>query len=500
MREKIFLPLLLLPFLLLVVAARAETKFDNFDHDPGWEGLRNRFDASRVNKKSGLGVVQNFGYSQTNFAGKEAGEIGGQVQRSITPAFYAAAIEPKTLDDSLSASGTFAMTDVRGSAGIFFGWFNSTKPNGGHECSLGFHLSGAGDGARLGLRLVTGDNHACGTKVTEWIKGKDVERHTPASIRSDGTRYTWKMNYDPQAAGGNGQITFTITSNRAEHDKSFEGKMFTVDLPPGYKKQNTTFDRFGLVNGMKSGNPMTIYFDDLEFDGRTENFSKDPEWKASGNHASFDDRQQTGVHDFGYSAATHYAGGTAGEVGGLFWRSGSYGYYADHIGPLSLNDRLEASGKIVLQVASQDSGLYFGWFNSSEKELSPAQAGSFLGVKIGGPTHVGYYFLPAYAPVKETPVQFKGNRQHALNVAIEARTGPLLTPQKVYNWTLVYDPQANEGKGSIRLTLGDESVTLNLKDGDKSKNASFDRFGLFTNHIGGSFVKLYLDDVKYTSK
>jgi hypothetical protein len=165
-----------------------------------------------------------------------------------------------------------------------------------------------------------------------------------------------------------------------------------------------------------------------------------------------------------------------------------------------LNDRLEASGKIVLQVASQDSGLYFGWFNSPEKELSPAQAGNFLGVKIDGPTRVGYYFLPAYAPAKETPIQFRGHEGHAVNVAVEARTGPLFVPEKLYNWTLLYDPQANGGKGAIRLTLGDESVTLNLKDSDQARNGHFDRFGLFTNHIGGSFVKVYLDDLKYTRK
>jgi hypothetical protein len=309
------------------------------------------------------------------------------------------------------------------------------------------------------------------------------------------------MDYDPKANGGNGQMTFTINSNRAEPDKSFEGKTFTVNVPAGYQQQNTKFDRFGLSNAMKGGNPMTIYFDDLEYDGRREDFSIDPQWVGVGNHTEFEDREQGGLHDFGYCAESHYAGGTSpGEVGGLIWRSGDYAYYADRVGPLSLNNRLEASGKIVLQVAAQDSGMYFGWFNSAQKEFSPAQAGSFLGVKIGGPTHVGHYFVPTYAAAKETPIQFKGHEGHAMNVAIDTKTGPLLVPEKVYDWTLVYDPDANGGKGSIRLTLGDQSVTLNLQNGDKATNAQFDRFGLFTNHIGGSFVKVYLDDLKYTCK
>src|SRR5678815_3099195 len=176
---------LILAVLLSGAAVAAETRVQNFDRDPGWEGLRNRFEATRVNKKSGLGVEQDFGYRDTNFAGKEMGEIGGVVQRSVTPAYYAATIAPKTLDDPLSASGTFAMTDVRGSAGVFFGWSNSQKPTGGKACALGLHFAGAGDGARLSFRLVTGTNQACGTKVTEWIKGKNVERHTPPSVKAD---------------------------------------------------------------------------------------------------------------------------------------------------------------------------------------------------------------------------------------------------------------------------------------------------------------------------
>src|SRR4051812_44746743 len=133
--------------LVAVTTAVAQVKVETFDRDPNWDSLHNRFDLARVNKKSGIGVVQDFGYSaSTNLAGKEKGEIGGQVQRSVTPAYYALAIEPKTLNDKLSTSGTFAMTDVRGSAGVFFGWFSSRQPSGGRACSLGFHLAGAGDG------------------------------------------------------------------------------------------------------------------------------------------------------------------------------------------------------------------------------------------------------------------------------------------------------------------------------------------------------------------
>src|SRR5205823_2152167 len=43
----------------------------NFDTDPNWEGVNNRMTPSRMAQ-----VTQDFGYSQTHFAG-EAGEMGG---------------------------------------------------------------------------------------------------------------------------------------------------------------------------------------------------------------------------------------------------------------------------------------------------------------------------------------------------------------------------------------------------------------------------------------
>jgi hypothetical protein len=466
----------------------------SFDTDPGWEGHNNR-----VVPKVIKNVKQGFGYSATNFAGKEKGEIGGTIWRSATPAYYAAKLPAKTLHDKLTASGTFALTASAGSSGVFFGWFNSDAKR---ESSLGFHLAGQGAGARLTLRLVTGTNQACGTKVTPWevdkTKPPGQRKTRPPEINNDGTRYTWTLEYDPKGGDGNGQMQFVIKGN-SKTPHAFEGKTFTVNLPKGYKDQDTTFDCFGMWNKPKGGNPMTIYFDDVRYDGKAEDFSKDPGWDAVGNEASFEDREQNGVHDFGYSAKTSFAGGKAGEIGGKMWHSGDYGYYADKIGPLSLDDRLEANGRVVLNVASQDSVVFLGWFNSSDKEHAPTQAGNFVGVKIGGPTRIGHYFLPAYATARPKGAKIEVVGQHPVNVSVDRGTGPVFVPEKAYEWKLVYDPAGNGGKGTITATLGDESVTLALKNGDKEKGASFDRFGLFTGNRGGSFVRIYFDDLKYTA-
>src|SRR5207244_7468063 len=113
-------------------------------------------------------VTQDFGYSPSNLAGTEKGEIGGQVWRSSTRASYAASIRSKTLHDKLKASGSFAITATAGSSGAFFGWFNGEQTGSGRRDTLGFRFAGQGSGARLTLQLVTDKNKACGAKGTQW--------------------------------------------------------------------------------------------------------------------------------------------------------------------------------------------------------------------------------------------------------------------------------------------------------------------------------------------
>jgi hypothetical protein len=257
-----------------------------------------------------------------------------------------------------------------------------------------------------------------------------------------------------------------------------------VDLPPGFKQEGAMFDHFGLMNLMKSGNALAIYFDDLAYDGKTEDFAKDPGWEGSGNRGTFPNLMPAGAHDFGYSA-TSFAGGAPGEVGGVLWRSGKYAFYADRVGPLTLEDRLEAGGRVVMVVGGVDADMYLGWFNGTDKEKPPTEAGQFLGVHVGGPTRVGHYFRPALATAT-------GKKLHASG-------GPLLVPGKVYDWSLVYDPRAEGGQGAIEIRLGKESVTLALRKGCK-QDVRLDHFGMFTPAVGGQIVKIYLDDLNYTAR
>jgi hypothetical protein len=236
---------------------------------------------------------------------------------------------------------------------------------------------------------------------------------------------------------------------------------------------------------MKGGGRATIYFDDLHYNGAAQDFTHDPGWIGAGNRVTFEDHEQVGAHNFGYSPKTNIAGGAPGEVGGGLWRSGDYAYYADRVGPLSLNKKLEARGKVHLVTAGPDSDIFLGWFNSDSKESKVGHERNFVGVHVGGPTRIGHYFGPAFATAK-------GSRG-------KVEKAPVLVPGKTYDWSIVYNPAANRGNGELTATLGDQSVTLAIKPRQKSESASLDRFGFFTTTIGGQMVKIYFDDLDYTT-
>jgi hypothetical protein len=200
-------------------------KTESFDADPSWDGHNNRVVPDRVPT-----VMQDFGYSTTNFAGKAAGEIGGLITRASVPAFYADRIGAVTLDEKLSAAGTFAVTKTGPGGGVFFGFFRAEQPGGGGRPtgSLGLDMGSERGGCRLAVRLITGHNQSCGTFITPFIPGK----FRPTPIRNDGTRYRWTLDYDPEAAAGHGQFKFTIHG-----DAPKPGEFTNADIPETHKAE-----------------------------------------------------------------------------------------------------------------------------------------------------------------------------------------------------------------------------------------------------------------------
>jgi hypothetical protein len=453
--------------------------------------------------------------------------MGGTVHRATTPAFYADRIAPKTLNDKLTASGKFLFTEAQGGGGLWFGWFRAkqeagaARPTGG----LGMTMDFERDGGRLAVRMSNADNKFCGTFVTPYIPGK----FRPAPLQPN-THYTWTLSYDPQKNNGDGRFEFTIRADKmndevkaraaelptelrdrlgASGDGSDKhgspdfdkGILFTVNLPPGFKQTGATFDHFGLMSSLKEGNQVKIYFDDLQYDGKAESFAKDPEWEGSGNRAQYPAALPTGYHDFGFSAETRHAGGSRGEIGGIFWRlTKAFGYYADKIGPLTLDDPLEASGKLVLHLGTPDSEMAFGWFSSAQKEIplhlknGRPQEGhldktdNFVGIYLAGPSRLGRCLQPAVIGSMGTKLVF--------NTVDKA---PQPVPKQVYDWRLKYDPAGGIGKGALTVTLGEKTATLELDEKTRSEGAVFDRFGFFPCG-GGGMVQVYFDNLTYTAR
>ena len=492
---------LMIAAILLLCAAGAlaadsiTIKSESFDRDPHWDARNNHVVPANVPQ-----IIQDFGYSATHFASMNPGEIGGRITRASEPAYYATDIGSKSLNDKLSASGTFALTRTSSGAGIFFGFFKAAQvgASGRPIGSLGMDIDAERAGARLAIRLITAQEKSCGTFVTPFIPG----HFRPTPLRNDGTRYRWMLEYDPRANDARGRITFTIHSEANHPDELLTANMpehyrqealthfphtttFSIDLPQGFKEQDTAFDHFGLMNGLKPGNSMTIYFADLNCCGRATDLSRDPRWDSLRNRATYMSGDVAGAQNFGFSN-TSFACGRNGEIGGTFWRSESnWGYYADKVGPLTFHDRLEAQGKVALVTAGPDADMCIGWFGA-QSDKSPDKSGDFVGIHVGGPTRMGHPVMPAFSA--------------ASGIHGVSKAGPSLLPGKSYDWKLVYDPDANRGNGAITATLGTESTTLNLKKGWKAQaeQSQLDRFGMFSIGPGGQMVKIYLDDLRYT--
>ena len=172
-----------------------------------------------------------------------------------------------------------------------------------------------------------------------------------------------------------------------------------MDLPPNLRKEGATFDRFGVCNATKSGGAVRMYFGDLEYDGQAQNTPKTPPglgWAIasalrilnwSGPMITVTARRQASL-------------AVRREKSGHAWRGLPFSFYADRVGPLNLEQRLEASGKVKLVTAGPDSDIFLGWFNSAAKTKGAGDAESFVGIHVGGPTRVGHYFIPVLATAK----------------------------------------------------------------------------------------------------
>ena len=455
----------------LASSSLAGERHEAFDRDPGWEGYRNRLTPAspRITK-------QRFGYRSSGRAGgRSPGEVGGRVQRSATPASYAKAIAPKSLQDRLEASGIFSVPYAGGGSGALIGWFRHDARTWRTPNSLTFRIDGNGGKFWVFFEYGTRNGMTGGAGAFE---GERYQTTKTKPFPADGAPHRWRLLYDPQANEGRGAITFTINDRR-----------YRLPLPAGHKADGASFDRFGLLNVMVAGDGLDVFLDDLVVDGVAERFDRDPDWDGRGNEVTFEDRVQRPYHDFGFSP-TARSGGAAGELGGIIWRDEAPAYYADRVGPLTLDQPLFASGRIAFTAATADSGVYLGWFDSAAKRSKTVPEHekpqrNLLGLLLEGPSRVGHYLRPVYRVSDGSGEML--------------REGPILKPDgRVHSWSIRYDPKGADGRGRITTTVDGQRQSIDLQPGLRERNATFDRFGLFNIQSGGHYVELYLDDLRYS--
>ena len=457
-------------------------KTERFDRDPGWDGHNNRMKPRR----EAYTIKQEFGYSATSHAGGKAGEIGGWVSPAAEPALYAMAIPQRTLDQPLSVSGKLYVP--KGGGNTLVGFFNKDwlkewrTPN-----TLVLRINARGD---EGFHLHVEYGTARWRAGAEFIGDVDAKTQKKQQrLLACDTVHPWTMTYDPNGAQGRGSVRVTLG-----------GEELIMNLDPGHKADGATFNRFGILNVLKSADGGgSIWLDDLNVNGTMLAFDSDPKWEELANRRTYQTLNIRPVFDFGYASTRHAGGAAAGELGGLLFRGderhpNALAYYGDVIGDLSLNDALQASGKVAMRRGVSDSTVLFGFFHSTDSiRRSDAQKSgipeNFMGIAIEGPSSQGFYFYPVYGLDRDSQGE----------VGAYTKDPPRIYPDGAsHDWTMRYEPDA-KGGGRVRVTLDGKAIEIAMPPEHRAMGGRFNRFGFVTTHIDGNGQEVFLDDLTYTT-
>lgn len=202
---------------------------------------------------------------------------------------------------------------------------------------------------------------------------------------------------------------------------------------------------------------------------REEDFDSQPaDWEGINNrNTHFEPKIVT--QDFGYSPTSH-AGGRPGEVGGTLNPAGEAAYYGYRLPtPLTLDDPMNASGKIL--VAQGPGHFLLGFFHADT--LNEWRTPNTLVARINGRgegfhCHVEYGTSRWRCGAGVIGEIVPGER-------IQARENPC---DRVYQWQLTYDPKGAEGNGLLTFTLDGDIATCKIAKEHRAGGATFTHFGL----------------------
>lgn len=199
--------------------------------------------------------------------------------------------------------------------------------------------------------------------------------------------------------------------------------------------------------------------------------------------------------DLGWRPSNN-AGGTEGEGGGLLHRSFSLpiGFYADvSIGELTLEMPFGAGGQLSLNNIDFDGHAYLGFFDALSLLEDPTDFGAEAGFNFAEP---GGGVDPNFRWGR----LFTGDDLMVDHNNSEFVDG--IPDGEPVEFAIFYEP--NVGAGTFTFLLGDEPpVTYALSETQRDAGATFNAFGIFTGHHGGTAradsMEIFIDDLTYTS-
>jgi hypothetical protein len=324
------------------------------------------------------------------------------------------------------------------------------------------------------------------------------------------------MEFDPDGALGLGTYTVNIDGT---------SKVFYF----GEQKlqEGADIDLFGMWNAKLPAEEkaMTFYLDDVT---NTTNGQPDPAshafnatpagWVGRNNSFTAKTYIVRPYHQFGWAGSLTWLDGLNGAspmytipktdrycMGGIIYLA-SYenlnvpraSYGAGLNGTLNTKDHhFYATGRFKIDWANVDASELFGWYNSATAcDATTEGKGhtfpkNFLGVAIHAGSN-GYGMIPSYHPAQPAGEQMLEAREPAVRVYEDGQW------REFY---LEYDPDGAGGKGQLKVQVGKDGtpVIYDLKEGAKSSNFAFDRFGLLTMRKGGGKPHaIYFDKMTYT--
>lgn len=220
---------------------------------------------------------------------------------------------------------------------------------------------------------------------------------------------------------------------------------------------------------------------------RTQHFDRDPKWDALHNRVPMETPHRVRQF-FGWSRTRNAEGERTGEIGGRVQRSLTRARYSTTLTtPLTLEDRIEFSGRLAVTKDDGNSGVLLGLFNERSDGWRTPNA---LAIRIDG--NGGKYWLFADYGSRNGLVgglgAFEGERYQT------TPTKPFAANGTSHRWSLRYDPNAAD-HGELTLKIDDRVYRTVISREVRADGAVFDRFGIWNQQATGSGMEVWFDDL-----